>query len=120
MTVAQPARPALPATRLSDALLRHRGGGVGDGRGERERDGGVARARPGAPLRSLLATGTWWASTGLNVTGSLLHVAALRHGPLSVVQPLGALTLVVAVPLGAAAARRRGPGWARPSGGAPR
>lgn len=67
----------------------------------------VARARPGAPLRSLLGTGVWWASTGLNLAGSLLHVVALRHGPLTVVQPLGALTLVVAVPLGALVARRR-------------
>ncbi|MFE5209963.1 hypothetical protein [Streptomyces sp. NPDC056600] len=67
----------------------------------------VARARPGAPLLALLGTGVWWASTGLNLTGSLLHVVALRYGPLTVVQPLGALTLVVAVPLGARAARRR-------------
>jgi hypothetical protein len=67
----------------------------------------VAAAGPGAPLRSLLGTTAWWASTGLNVVGSLLHVVALRYGPLTLVQPLGALTLVVAVPLGALAARRR-------------
>ncbi|WP_246212533.1 hypothetical protein [Streptomyces abyssomicinicus] len=61
--------------------------------------------RPG--LAPLLRSGPWWASTGLNAGGALLHVVALDHGPLSVVQPLGALTLVVAVPLGAKAAGRR-------------
>ncbi len=39
--------------------------------------------------------------------GALLHVAALNYGPLTLVQPLGALTLVAAVPLGARAAGRR-------------
>lgn len=39
--------------------------------------------------------------------GALLHVAALKYGPLTLVQPLGALTLVAAVPLGARAAGRR-------------
>lgn len=39
--------------------------------------------------------------------GALLHVVALKYGPLTLVQPLGALTLVAAVPLGARAAGRR-------------
>ncbi|MFC9793885.1 DMT family transporter [Streptomyces sp. NPDC127584] len=58
-------------------------------------------------LRGLLARGRWWAAVGLNAAGALAHVAALRYGPLTLVQPLGALTLVAALPLGAYAARRR-------------
>ncbi|MFE9258027.1 DMT family transporter [Streptomyces sp. NPDC006879] len=57
--------------------------------------------------RSLLRTGAWWASAGLNAAAALLHAAALRYGPLTLVQPLGALTLVAAVPMGARAAGRR-------------
>ncbi|MGW0930456.1 hypothetical protein [Streptomyces sp. NPDC002644] len=66
----------------------------------------VARAR-GASLGALLVTPAWWASACLNLGGALLHIGALRYGPLTVVQPLGALTLVVAVPMGARVARRR-------------
>ncbi|MEU9955865.1 hypothetical protein [Streptomyces sp. NPDC050982] len=60
-----------------------------------------------ADLRGTLARGSWWGAVGLNASGALLHVVALRYGPLTLVQPLGALTLVVAVPLGSLAARRR-------------
>ncbi|GGZ24571.1 hypothetical protein [Streptomyces nitrosporeus] len=67
----------------------------------------AARTDPSAgPLR-LLGRGAWWGAVGLNAGGALLHVAALRYGPLTLVQPLGALTLVAAVPLGAHAAGRR-------------
>ncbi|WEH36893.1 hypothetical protein PZB75_28185 [Streptomyces sp. AM 4-1-1] len=67
----------------------------------------AGRADPAAgPLR-LLGRGAWWAAVGLNAGGALLHVAALNYGPLTLVQPLGALTLVAAVPLGARAAGRR-------------
>ncbi|MEU6121194.1 DMT family transporter [Streptomyces sp. NPDC047123] len=55
----------------------------------------------------MLASGTWWSSVGLNAAAALLHVAALKYGPLTLVQPLGALTLVAAVPLGARLAGRR-------------
>ncbi|MEV0116743.1 DMT family transporter [Streptomyces sp. NPDC050844] len=55
----------------------------------------------------LLASGPWWSSVGLNASAALLHVAALKYGPLTLVQPLGALTLVAAVPLGARLAGRR-------------
>ncbi|MER7792008.1 hypothetical protein [Streptomyces sp. NPDC097640] len=58
-------------------------------------------------LRRLLAQGAWWSTVGLNSGAALLHVAALKFGPLTLVQPLGALTLVAAVPLGARAAGRR-------------
>ncbi|MCI3238943.1 hypothetical protein [Streptomyces spinosisporus] len=64
----------------------------------RDADAGVLR---------LLGTGAWWASVGLNASAALLHVVALKYGPLTVVQPLGALTLVAAVPLGARAAGRK-------------
>ena len=60
-----------------------------------------------ADLRGTLARGSWWWAVGLNASGALLHVVALRYGPLTLVQPLGALTLVAAVPLGSLVARRR-------------
>ncbi|MER6691888.1 DMT family transporter [Streptomyces minutiscleroticus] len=55
----------------------------------------------------LLASGAWWWSVALNAAAALLHVAALKYGTLTLVQPLGALTLVAAVPLGARVAGRR-------------
>ncbi|MFF1448019.1 DMT family transporter [Streptomyces sp. NPDC058274] len=55
----------------------------------------------------LLGNGAWWWSVTLNASAALLHVAALKYGPLTLVQPLGALTLVAAVPLGARVAGRR-------------
>ncbi|MEU6576587.1 hypothetical protein [Streptomyces sp. NPDC046805] len=67
----------------------------------------LASRAAGAGLLRLLGTGAWWSAVGLNVAGALLHVVALRYGPLTVVQPLGALTLVAAVPMGARAAGRR-------------
>ncbi|MFF3463540.1 DMT family transporter [Streptomyces sp. NPDC001984] len=50
-----------------------------------------------APLRRP----SWWAAVALNGLGGLLHVAALAYGPLSLVQPLGALTIVFALPMAA-------------------
>ncbi|MGW0859061.1 DMT family transporter [Streptomyces sp. NPDC002690] len=67
----------------------------------------AGRTEPGSGGLRLLGRGAWWASVGLNATGALLHVAALRYGPLTLVQPLGALTLVAAVPLGARTAGRK-------------
>ncbi|MFJ5780089.1 hypothetical protein [Streptomyces sp. NPDC093094] len=66
----------------------------------------AARSAGGGLLR-LLGTGAWWGAVLLNAAAALLHVVALRYGPLTVVQPLGALTLVAAVPLGARVAGRR-------------
>ncbi|MEU1275488.1 DMT family transporter [Streptomyces sp. NPDC005799] len=59
----------------------------------------VAGAAQQAPVRGTLHSGLWWAALSLNSGGGLLHVLALRWGPLSLVQPLGALTLVFALPL---------------------
>ncbi|MER7678959.1 hypothetical protein [Streptomyces sp. NPDC096934] len=56
---------------------------------------------------SMLGNGAWWWSVALNASAALLHVAALKYGTLTLVQPLGALTLVAAVPLGARVAGRR-------------
>ncbi|MBV2356309.1 DMT family transporter [Streptomyces sp. J2-1] len=49
----------------------------------------------------------WWAAMALNGTGALLHVVALACGPLSLVQPLGALTIVFALPMAALFVGRR-------------
>lgn len=67
----------------------------------------AARSEPKTGLLTLLRRGAWWWSVGLNATGALLHVVALTYGSLTVVQPLGALTLVAAVPLGARRAGRQ-------------
>lgn len=67
----------------------------------------LASRGSGTGLLRLLGTGAWWSAVGLNAAAALLHVVALKYGPLTVVQPLGALTLVAAVPLGARAAGRR-------------
>lgn len=67
----------------------------------------AGRTEPAAGALRLLGRGAWWSAVGLNAGGALLHVAALKYGPLTLVQPLGALTLVAAVPLGARSAGRR-------------
>lgn len=67
----------------------------------------AARTPARTGLLTLLGRGAWWWAVGLNATGAALHVAALTYGPLTVVQPLGALTLVAAVPLGARRAGRQ-------------
>ncbi|MFI9602166.1 hypothetical protein ACIHCX_20345 [Streptomyces sp. NPDC052043] len=67
----------------------------------------LAARTPGTGVRGLFRAGAWWWAVALNGSAALLHVAALKYGPLTVVQPLGALTLVAAVPLGARMAGRR-------------
>ncbi|MFB6675131.1 DMT family transporter [Streptomyces sp. NPDC056390] len=56
-----------------------------------------------APLRRPV----WWCAVVLNGLGALLHVAALAYGPLSLVQPLGALTIVFALPMAALFVHRK-------------
>ncbi|WP_416971249.1 DMT family transporter [Streptomyces sp. 4F14] len=67
----------------------------------------LASRSSGAGLLRMIRRGAWWGAVLLNGGGALLHVVALNYGPLTVVQPLGALTLVAAVPLGARVAGRR-------------
>lgn len=64
-----------------------------------------AAARGGS--RPLAAQPLWWWAVGLNGAGALAHMGALHYGPLTLVQPLGALTLVAALPLAARRDRRR-------------
>ncbi|MEU0755066.1 hypothetical protein [Streptomyces albogriseolus] len=66
----------------------------------------LATRGSGAGALRLLGSGAWWGAVSLNAAAALLHVVALKYGPLTVVQPLGALTLVAAVPLGARTAGR--------------
>jgi drug/metabolite transporter (DMT)-like permease len=66
----------------------------------------IAVSSPGrayAPLRRPV----WWVAVLLNGLGGLLHVMALAYGPLSLVQPLGALTIVFALPMAALFVGRR-------------
>ncbi|MFE7624959.1 DMT family transporter [Streptomyces sp. NPDC057509] len=66
----------------------------------------VATASDGrslAPLRDRV----WWVAVSLNGVGAVLHVVALAYGPLSLVQPLGALTIVFALPMAALFVGRR-------------
>ncbi|MFC0602389.1 DMT family transporter [Streptomyces palmae] len=74
-----------------------------------ERVAATAEDAPYAPLRR----GSWWAAISLNGAGAALHVLALAYGPLSVVQPLGALTIVFALPMAALFVGRRvgAAGW---------
>ncbi|WP_107399782.1 DMT family transporter, partial [Streptomyces acidiscabies] len=62
-------------------------------------------ASPGqyAPLRRP----AWWGAVALNGMGGVLHVVALAYGPLSLVQPLGALTIVFALPMAALFVKQR-------------
>ncbi|MGC0207587.1 DMT family transporter [Streptomyces levis] len=66
----------------------------------------VAESSPGEQYAPLRRPG-WWAAVALNGLGGLLHVVALAYGPLSLVQPLGALTIVVALPMAALFVGRR-------------
>jgi hypothetical protein len=59
-----------------------------------------------ALLRALIARTAWWVAVLATGVGGGLHILALAVGPLSVVQPIGVLTLVWALPIGAALTRR--------------
>ncbi|MFI0734863.1 DMT family transporter [Streptomyces sp. NPDC021225] len=65
----------------------------------------VAATTPPRPYAAL-RRGRWWTAVTLNGAGAVLHVLALAYGPLSVVQPLGALTIVFALPMAAVFVRR--------------
>ncbi|WP_406423694.1 DMT family transporter [Streptomyces sp. NBC_00842] len=66
----------------------------------------VATAGDGRSLTPL-RNRVWWVAVALNGVGAVLHVLALAYGPLSLVQPLGALTIVFALPMSALFVRRR-------------
>ncbi|WP_240528752.1 DMT family transporter [Streptomyces humi] len=66
----------------------------------------VAVSSPGEQYAPLRRPG-WWGAMALNGLGGLLHVVALACGPLSLVQPLGALTIVFALPMAALFVGRR-------------
>ncbi|NEC36507.1 DMT family transporter [Streptomyces rubrogriseus] len=66
----------------------------------------VAASSPGAQFAPVRRP-AWWAAVSLNGLGGLLHVVALALGPLSLVQPLGALTIVFALPMAALFVGRR-------------
>jgi hypothetical protein len=68
----------------------------------------AARSSTGglALFRTLARRPSWWFAVLATVAGAGLHVVALAVGPLSVVQPISVLTLVWALPMGAAFAKR--------------
>ncbi|OWA13887.1 hypothetical protein B9W62_04130 [Streptomyces sp. CS113] len=66
----------------------------------------VAASSPDAQYAPLRRP-AWWGAVSLNGLGGLLHVVALALGPLSLVQPLGALTIVFALPMAALFVGRR-------------
>lgn len=66
----------------------------------------VAALGDNAP-HALVRNGVWWVAVLLNGVGAVLHVVALAYGPLSLVQPLGALTIVFALPMAALFVDRR-------------
>ncbi|MFJ6836835.1 DMT family transporter [Streptomyces sp. NPDC091209] len=66
----------------------------------------VTATSPGQTYAPLRRPG-WWAAVALTGLGGLLHVVALAFGPLSLVQPLGALTIVFALPMAALFVGRR-------------
>ena len=65
-----------------------------------EREASRQDAGGAALLRRLARRPWWWLAVAATVAGAVLHVAALALGPLSLVQPFGVLTLVLALPLG--------------------
>lgn len=72
----------------------------------------VAFAAGAASLHALAALGMvaqrrWWYPTALTVAAASLHVCALHFGPLTLVQPLGVLSLAFALVLSWALTRRR-------------
>lgn len=56
--------------------------------------------RPGRAM-SVLWRLRWWVAVGMIGAGAGLHIAALAWAPVSLIQPIGVLTLVLALPLGA-------------------
>ena len=97
---------ASAAAYAAASVLQERAAGPPDPGARSASPGTVPAVDPPGALDFLTRDG-WWHSVWLNGAGAALHVAALGFGSLSVVQPLGVLTLVLALPLGAATGGRR-------------
>src|SRR3954454_10315509 len=67
-----------------------------------------------ALLTGLLRRRMWWTAQACTLVGALVHLAALAAGPLVLVQPVGVLALVLALPVGArfGGVRVTGMSWA--------
>ncbi|RST05700.1 DMT family transporter, partial [Streptomyces sp. WAC05374] len=63
--------------------------------------GAIVQERVAADAVPAVSSPAWWVAVLLNGVGGVLHVVALAYGPLSLVQPLGALTIVFALPMAA-------------------
>jgi drug/metabolite transporter (DMT)-like permease len=63
----------------------------------------IALLRPVSTLAGLLRSRWWLVGAGLGLLGSVLHVAALAHAPLSLVQAFAAGGLALTVPVAARA-----------------
>lgn len=59
------------------------------------------------PVAQLARVPVFWVAMLLNALGAALHVTSLAFGPLSLIQPLGVLTLVIAVPFAVRRQQRR-------------
>jgi drug/metabolite transporter (DMT)-like permease len=59
------------------------------------------------PVAELARVPVLWVALLLNALGAALHVTSLGFGPLSLIQPLGVLTLVIAVPFAVRREHRR-------------
>ncbi|QVQ52560.1 DMT family transporter [Spiractinospora alimapuensis] len=62
---------------------------------------------PRIVLTVLIRDRLWWSALLMNSAGAILHVVALAYGTLVVVQPLGLLSLVFALPWSARLAARQ-------------
>lgn len=56
---------------------------------------------------ALLRRPWWWGGVAAMVTGAMIHVVALGFGPITLVQPIGVTSLILALPLDAWLERRR-------------
>jgi hypothetical protein len=73
-----------------------------------ERQTARNRGAGATPLvRRLARQPLWWPAIATTLAGAGLHVVALALGPLTVVRPVAVMTLVLALPLGAAVVGRR-------------
>jgi drug/metabolite transporter (DMT)-like permease len=72
-----------------------------------ETDRGGASRTGRSFLRGLLRRPLWWVALAVLGLGAAVHVVALGVGPVPVVQPIGVLALVLALPIDARVRRRR-------------